>query len=113
MARKVQRTIRPDLDGRYQSRGLPPGNYVAVAVESIESGGEWDPAFQQQMRAKGKTFHLAEGESATLELQGTAIPATLGSPRASATLCAQSTSSAHNSPLKITQTTPREISRAG
>jgi len=65
---RFTRTIRPDLDGRYQSKGLPPGDYEAVAVESIEQGGEWDPAFQQQMKPRGKAFHLAEGESITLDL---------------------------------------------
>src|SRR5205814_815901 len=42
---RFTRAIRPDQDGRYQTKGLPPGDYVAVAVESLEQGSEWDPAF--------------------------------------------------------------------
>jgi hypothetical protein len=37
-------------------------------VESLEQGGEWDPAFQQQMKPKGKSFRLIEGQSFTLDL---------------------------------------------
>jgi len=33
-----------DQQGRYEIKGLPPTDYVAVAVESLEQGGEWDPA---------------------------------------------------------------------
>jgi hypothetical protein len=65
---RFTRTIRPDQQGRYQVRGMPPGDYVAVAVESLEQGGEWDPAFQQQMKPKGKSFSLTDGQTATLDL---------------------------------------------
>jgi hypothetical protein len=41
---------------------------VAVAVESLEQGGEWDPAFQQQMRPRGKSFRLTEGQTSTVDL---------------------------------------------
>jgi len=67
-ALRFTRTIVPDQDGRYSTRGLPPGEYVAVAVQSFETGSEWDPAFQQQTRPRGKTFRLTEGESLTLDL---------------------------------------------
>jgi Carboxypeptidase regulatory-like domain len=68
-ATRFTRTIRPDQEGRYQLRGLPPGDYVAAAVESLEQGGEWDPAFQQQMKPRAKTFRLNEGQVLTLDLQ--------------------------------------------
>jgi hypothetical protein len=67
-ATRFTRTIRPDQQGRYETKGLPPGDYVAVAVESLEQGGEWDPAFQQLMKPKGKSFRLTEGQSSTLDL---------------------------------------------
>ncbi len=65
---RFTRAIRPDQDGRYQTKGLPPGDYVAVAVESLEQGSEWDPAFQQLMKPRGKTVRLMEGQSTTLDL---------------------------------------------
>ncbi len=61
-------TTRPDQQGRYQLRGRPPGEYVAIAVESLEQGGMWDPVFQQHVRANGKPFQLREGESLMLDL---------------------------------------------
>jgi hypothetical protein len=68
LATRFTRTIRPDQQGRYQVKGLPPADYVAVAVESLEQGGEWDPAFQQQMRPRGKSFRLTEGQTSTVDL---------------------------------------------
>ena len=68
IATRFTRTVRPDQQGRYEMKGLPPGDYVAVAVESLEQGGEWDPAFQQQMKPRGKTFRLTEGQLTTLDL---------------------------------------------
>jgi hypothetical protein len=67
-ATRFVRAVRPDQQGRYETKGLPPGDYVAVAVESLEQGGEWDPAFQQQMKPKGKSLSLTDGQSATLDL---------------------------------------------
>ena len=67
-ATRFTRTVRPDQQGRYEIKGLPPTDYVAVAVESLEQGGEWDPAFQEHMRPRAKTFRLTEGQSSTLDL---------------------------------------------
>jgi hypothetical protein len=62
------RAIRPDQEGRYQIKGLPQGDYVAAALQSLEQGGEWDPAFQQQIRPRGKTFRLTDTQTVTLDL---------------------------------------------
>jgi len=65
------RVPRPDQDGRFRVRGLPQGRYYAVAVESLEQGREWDPAFQQIARDSGRNFTLTEGETLTLALKMT------------------------------------------
>jgi hypothetical protein len=65
---RFTRTSRPDQQGGYQIRGLPPGDYVAAAVESLEQGGEWDPAFQQHVKPRGKTFRLSDAQMMTLDL---------------------------------------------
>ena len=62
-------TARPDQQGRFQLRGRPPGEYVAMAVPSLDQSGAWDPSVQERVRANGKPFVLREGESLTLELQ--------------------------------------------
>ena len=65
-----QRTIRPDPDGVYRIRNLPPGDYLAAAVPamSLPLEGEWDPAFFDRVRPRATGFTLAEGQTFTLNL---------------------------------------------
>ena len=49
-------------------RALPPGSYVAAAVEALEKGSESDPAFQATLRTGGRRFVVAEGQTVTLTL---------------------------------------------
>jgi hypothetical protein len=62
------RTARPNQDGVFSVKGLPPGQYYAVAVESLETGTQNDPAVLEPLKAKGKTFSLTEGQTQTLDL---------------------------------------------
>ena len=57
------RVVRPDQQGRFETRGLPPGDYLAVAVETLEQGGQWDPAFRKQVEPTAKRFRLTEGQT--------------------------------------------------
>ena len=66
---RFTRTARPDQEGRYQTRGLPTGDYFAVAVPALEQGGEWDPAFRRQVEPTAKRFKLTEGQTLSLDLQ--------------------------------------------
>jgi Carboxypeptidase regulatory-like domain len=68
MAARYIRAVRPDQQGRFQARGLPPGDYFAVAVESLEQGGHFDPAFRKQLEPSAKRFTLKEGQTATVDL---------------------------------------------
>jgi hypothetical protein len=65
-----QRTIRPDPDGVYRIRNLPPGEYLAVAVPtmSLPLDGEWDPAFFEKVRPAATGLTLTEGETLALNL---------------------------------------------
>jgi len=63
------RVVRPDQQGRFETKGLPPGDYFAAAVESLEQGGQWDPAFRKQIEPAAKRFRLTEGLASTIELQ--------------------------------------------
>lgn len=58
---------RPDQQGRYQVRGLPPGNYVAAAVESLSRDGHHNPEFQKRMRPVAKPFSLKEGQDLAVD----------------------------------------------
>jgi hypothetical protein len=62
-------TGRPDQEGRFQIRGLPPGRYLAVAIEYLEQGAESDPEQLERLKQSATPLSLDEGESRQLELK--------------------------------------------
>jgi protocatechuate 3,4-dioxygenase beta subunit len=62
------RTARPDTSGRFETRGMRPGRYVATAIEALEQGRQFAPEFQEQLRHAGREFSVREGESIALDL---------------------------------------------
>jgi hypothetical protein len=69
VSQRFTRAVRPNQEGRYQTRGLPAGDYLAAAVPMLEDGSEWDPAFRKQIEQTAKRFRLTHGETATVDLQ--------------------------------------------
>jgi hypothetical protein len=63
------RTGRADQEGQFKLIGLPPGEYLAVALDSIEEGAESDPEFVNQIRASGVRVRLSEGVPESLRLK--------------------------------------------
>ena len=63
------RTGRPDQDGRFTIRGLPPERYLAVAVEYLEPGEETNPDTLEQLKARATSLSLTEGENRTADLK--------------------------------------------
>ena len=70
IATRYVRALRPDQQGTFRVRGLPPGQYVAAAAAALEQGAQWDPAFQATVRnaPTSQRFTLSEGQTATLTL---------------------------------------------
>jgi hypothetical protein len=64
-------TARPDLQGHFKIANLPPGRYLAVALEYLEEGQSEDPEFLEALRPLATRFTLAEGETKTLDLKVT------------------------------------------
>jgi len=62
-------TARPDQQGRYEIKDLPPGQYVVMAVESLSRDGHYDPAFQKRMSSIATPLTLKEGQQLELDLQ--------------------------------------------
>lgn len=63
------RTLRPDSEGRYRARGLPPGEYFATAIEGLEQGRQFVPDVQARLRDTARRFTVREGETVTLDLR--------------------------------------------
>ena len=66
------RPVRPEQDGRFRVRGLPPGDYFATAVESLEQGRQFGPDVQARLRDTARRFTVREGETVVLDLRLTA-----------------------------------------
>lgn len=62
-ASRYVRTARPNQDGRYTLRGLPPGDYYLAAVKEAEPGQFQDPEFLESLRPEALGVSLGEGES--------------------------------------------------
>jgi hypothetical protein len=66
-------TARPDQQGRFESSKLPAGDYLVVAVDSLEEGQHADPEFLQQMRAYATPLQLNDGEKRPVNLRLVAL----------------------------------------
>ncbi len=62
------RTERPNQQGRFEVKGLPPGRYLGVALSDLEDGQASDPEYLEQMRRSATAFDLGDGEHKTLAL---------------------------------------------
>ena len=62
-------SARPDQQGRFTVRALPPGRYVAIAVGYLQPGEERNPDALEAWRKGATPFTLAEGETRTLDLK--------------------------------------------
>jgi hypothetical protein len=65
------RTTRPDQDGKYEIRGLPAGDYLALALDYVQDGIWNDPEFLESVRRYAQRFTLIEGGSHALSLKVT------------------------------------------
>ena len=62
-------TTRPNQNGTFSMKGLPPGRYLAAVVPSLENGLQHDPAVLEKLRAGGRRFSLADAETLNLNLE--------------------------------------------
>jgi hypothetical protein len=63
------RSARPDQDGRFTIRALPPDEYYVVALEYVESGQEFDPEQLAMWKALATNAELGEGDTKTVSLK--------------------------------------------
>jgi hypothetical protein len=64
------RTTRADADGRFQIRGLPPGErYLAAALDYLEDGEERDRQLLERLRTRAtSSVTLGDGEQRSIQL---------------------------------------------
>jgi protocatechuate 3,4-dioxygenase beta subunit len=63
------RAARPDQDGKFGLKGIPPAEYIVTAVEALEQGEEWNPEYRARLREAGRRFTVKDGEALTLDLE--------------------------------------------
>ncbi|MEO7189446.1 MAG: carboxypeptidase regulatory-like domain-containing protein [Vicinamibacterales bacterium] len=56
-------TTSINADGSFQLAGLPPGDYVCVAVSPLEAGDETDPARLTRWKSTGVRLSVRDGDS--------------------------------------------------
>jgi hypothetical protein len=62
-------TARPDQNGSFQVRGLPPGDYYAALVDPAEQGEWFEPSFLDAHRTGAARVSLGEGEAKTQDFK--------------------------------------------
>jgi protocatechuate 3,4-dioxygenase beta subunit len=62
-------TTRPNQNGTFSIKGLPPGRYLAAAVGALENGLQNDPAVLEQLRPRARSFSLVEGQTIDLNVE--------------------------------------------
>lgn len=62
-------TARPDQNGRFSVRGLPAGNYLAIAVREVEEGAASDPEYLERLRLDATKLTVRDGETTSVELK--------------------------------------------
>ena len=68
-ATRYVRTVRPNQDGRYTLRGMPPHDYLVVAVKDLEPGQSQDPELLDSLRPHAQRVSLGENETRVQDLK--------------------------------------------
>jgi hypothetical protein len=66
---RLIQAVRPDKDGFYSVRGLPPGEYLLQAVDDVDQGEWYDPELLQTLRAGATRVLLQEGDTKSVDLK--------------------------------------------
>jgi protocatechuate 3,4-dioxygenase beta subunit len=66
---RYQAVARPDQNGRYTARTLPPGDYYAVALQSVDQTRRGDPGYYDLLIPYAALFTVREAETRVLDLK--------------------------------------------
>lgn len=62
-------TVRADDRGAFSIEGLPPDDYLAVALDGLDAGDSEDPDFLEALREHATKVSFDYGDSRTLALE--------------------------------------------
>jgi protocatechuate 3,4-dioxygenase beta subunit len=63
------RSARADQEGQFKMSGLPPGEYLAAALDTLEEGAESDLEFLDRIRSSSMSLRLSDGGQQTIGLK--------------------------------------------
>jgi hypothetical protein len=66
---RMVRAIRSDTAGAFKMRALPPGDYLAVALDYVVDGDWNDPQYLESLRQQAERLTVREGEAPNLALR--------------------------------------------
>lgn len=66
---RMVRAVRSDTAGVFRIRALPPGDYLAVALDYVVDGDWNDPQYLERLRNIAERLTVREGESPNVALQ--------------------------------------------
>lgn len=66
---RAVKAARPDQQGQWRVKALPPGDYLAIALEYVEDGAWNDPEYLESLRKAASSVSLGEGASRTVVLK--------------------------------------------
>ena len=67
-ARQIM-TARPDQNGKYQLRGLPPGQYFLATIDPAQQGEWFEAAFLDEQRPGATRVTLGDGDTKTQDFR--------------------------------------------
>jgi Carboxypeptidase regulatory-like domain len=66
---RAMRAVRPDQQGQWQIKGLPAGDYLAIALDYVEDAAWIDPEYLESLRRYAEPVTLGEGASQVVTLK--------------------------------------------
>jgi protocatechuate 3,4-dioxygenase beta subunit len=66
---RLIQAVRPDKNGLYTVRGLPPGEYLLRAVDDVDQGEWYDPELLQALRTGATRVMLQDGDNKSVDLK--------------------------------------------
>jgi hypothetical protein len=68
------RWVRPDQNGRFTIDDLPPGDYLAIALDDVDEAEWLNADYLERLRPRATPLTLRPGEPQTITLELGSVP---------------------------------------